>query len=122
MTYLFCARGLAPAWADSVFFDINSGIAAIAHDRPDAVVLDPCSLPPCALRAVRRAYDGPLVVLGGGDIAAEAIEGGADDYAATVQEVGSVVDAAKRRHQRRQLGMALYAKVNRLAAMAGVGA
>jgi ActR/RegA family two-component response regulator len=119
MIYFFSLTR-SPAWAGRTFADLTEGLCELAAHPPAAVVVDLQSTSDVALRAVRRAWNGPLVVLGTGSAACRAIkEGGADDYAASPEDVLGVVEGSRRRHENRSCAQELCRKIGVLSAPAG---
>ncbi len=97
----------ASGWRVSVEGDGTRAVGRILAERPDAVVLD-WMLPgldgPDVLRAVRDAYDGPVILVTargdeGDEVAGLAV--GADDYMAKPVRPRALLARLDRLHQRR---------------------
>jgi hypothetical protein len=87
--------------------DWDLGLHALSAMPPDAVVVELDGLVAGGVRAVRKAFNGPLVVLGKGEAAAQAIHQGADDYAESMDEIPKILERTCRRHSCRRSALEL---------------
>ncbi len=114
-TYLFSKTTLPGGWITKVYTDVTTGLRALIGIRPDVVVVDLTSITEDgAIKAVRRAFDGPIVVVGTGAVAASAIQKGADDYSETLETAPRAIASASRRHRNRQLAETLDRKLEKV--------
>jgi ActR/RegA family two-component response regulator len=110
-TYVISKNILEGGWVSKAFPDTTQGIVALTQSCPDRIVVDLESVDEGSIRAIRRSFSGPLVVVGKGTQAAEAIKGGADDYAETFEDVPDILKDASRRHSNRECAVNLSKKM-----------
>jgi DNA-binding response OmpR family regulator len=117
--YVFSHSIRAGGWVTRVYDDLDLGLHDLSDVSPDAVVVELDGLGAGGVRTIRKAFNGPLVVVGKGEAAAQAIHQGADDYAESLAEIPKILERAWRRHLCRRSALELTRKAFQLNALLG---